>query len=449
MRTVTIILTLLIAFSATSQGVRTASTALVAEEVFTLPEPMTNCAVETYRTDKKDFVYVFGGIDSTLKSSGIHKRCYKINITEGNVSNLPEIPDSLGKIGVAATRICDKIYVVGGYQVLANGTELSSKLIHEFDLNGDTFTARKIEIPVAIDDHVQFHYNYRGSSLLYIIGGWSNTRNVGNVQIFNPATDEWSVGTPLPDTRYFSFGASGFVDFNNITIAGGAGNGTGFPTNKNIRIGAIDQRDSTKIDWSFDTTTTIHRYRAACVDGIWIGGSDSSFNYDGRSYVSGRLLDPVDSVILKSGNSWARCATTSMNCYNSKYQEYIGFEKITWPMDLRDVGTGERYLRDQFGVFSAKDYFIVGGILAGGEVSNKVIRLRKASYSSLEERQDVEVKVFPNPTESIIHIIHHEASDLLMQLYNQLGQPVKDYMIPTGVGDIDVSEFSPGVYYLR
>tara|TARA_B110000240_G_scaffold180747_1_gene212006 strand:+ start:1559 stop:2197 length:639 start_codon:yes stop_codon:yes gene_type:complete len=153
------------------------------ETSFNLIEPVTNCGVEILTIKDTSYAYIFSGLDSTLKWSGIHKRCYKVNLTSKKATRLPELANSLGRIALSASLIGNKIYIVSGYDVFSNGSEKSSSLVHEFDPIGDTFTLKKTTLPIAIDDHV--HLSYR-DSLIYIIGGWSNTKNVSDVQIYDP-----------------------------------------------------------------------------------------------------------------------------------------------------------------------------------------------------------------------------------------------------------------------
>jgi hypothetical protein len=44
--------------------------------------------------------------------------------------------------------------------------------------------------------------------LFYAIGGWNGHEAMTSVEIFNPYTDEWSFGPPLPLARAFHTGGS-------------------------------------------------------------------------------------------------------------------------------------------------------------------------------------------------------------------------------------------------
>lgn len=92
-------------------------------------------------------------------------------------------------------------------------------MVHEFDILGDTFTSKNIVLPVPIDDHVQDVWR---DSLLYIINGWYDSTNVRRTQIYNPVSNNWSIGTPYNSKMIPTFGASGGINGDFIYIQGGA-----------------------------------------------------------------------------------------------------------------------------------------------------------------------------------------------------------------------------------
>jgi N-acetylneuraminic acid mutarotase len=185
-----------------------AQTWRITEEIM-MPEAVTNAAITEGVVGDSACVYVFGGLDSTKLYSGIHQRAYRYNTVSKKWLRLPDLPDTLGKIAAGASFLKGKIYHVGGYHVYANSDEKSSNRLHRFDCQLNTYINDGKTVPVPIDDHVQAVWR---DSLIYVITGWSNVSNVANVQIYNPTTDSWLVGTPSPNTNTFkSFGASGVV----------------------------------------------------------------------------------------------------------------------------------------------------------------------------------------------------------------------------------------------
>ena len=172
-------------------------------EVGTLPEPVSNNAVCKGFVNDTPFVYSFSGIDTTKIYSGIHLKSFRFNTVTGQVIQLPDLPDAMGKIAAGASRIDNVIYIIGGYHVFSNGAETSSSKVHRFDIASNSFLADGTDIPVSIDDHVQAVWR---DSLIYVITGWSNTGNVPDVQIYDPVSDSWLAGTSTPNTHdYKSF----------------------------------------------------------------------------------------------------------------------------------------------------------------------------------------------------------------------------------------------------
>ena len=100
------------------------------------------------------------------------------------------------------------------------------------------FLADGAPIPVPIDDHVQAVWR---DSLIYVVTGWSDTRNVPNVQIYNPTEDKWIEGTSVPTgVQFESFGTSGTILGDTIFYYGGASFGFRFPVQNTLRKGVID-----------------------------------------------------------------------------------------------------------------------------------------------------------------------------------------------------------------
>ena len=57
-------------------------------------------------------------------------------------------------------------------------------------------------MPQPVGDYVSGVYN---DSLIYFIGGYDGTSDLNAVQIYNPATNSWSMGTPKPGTAVSGF----------------------------------------------------------------------------------------------------------------------------------------------------------------------------------------------------------------------------------------------------
>ncbi|MEN8793773.1 MAG: hypothetical protein ABF294_04895, partial [Flavobacteriales bacterium] len=184
------------------------------------PMKTSNNAVSGGLLNGIPHVYSFGGIDTTKSFSGIHLKSFRYNTQTQIWDTIPDLPDTRGKVAAGASTIDSIIYIIGGYYVFQNGSEISSDDIHRFNINTNSYLSDGATIPVSTDDHVQAVWN---DSLIYVITGWSNSGNITNVQIYNPKTDTWSTGNPVPNNnRFKSFGASGTIVGNTIYYYGGS-----------------------------------------------------------------------------------------------------------------------------------------------------------------------------------------------------------------------------------
>ena len=203
-------------------------------EMAKMPMKISNNAVTQGVLNGIQYVYSFGGIDSTKNYTGINLKSFRYNVSTNSWDTIPDLPDTRGKIASGASTIDSVIYIIGGYHVSFGGNEVSSNKVHRFNINTNTYLSDATAIPIAIDDHVQAVWK---DSLIYVITGWSNSGNVPNVQIYNPISDSWTVGTSTPNNNiYKSFGASGTIVGNTIYYFGGASMGGSFPIQNNLRI---------------------------------------------------------------------------------------------------------------------------------------------------------------------------------------------------------------------
>jgi hypothetical protein len=248
---------------------------------------VANNAVAAALVGDTAFVYSFAGIDSTKVWSGIHLKSWRLNTQTNTWQALPPVPDPAGgKIAAAASTVKGKIYVIGGYHVAQNGSELSSSKVHCFDPAANVWLPDAAPLPRAIDDQVQAVWR---DSLIFVITGWSNTQNVADVQVFNPTTNTWASGTPVPNTNNFkAFGASGLIVGDSIYYCGGASGGGNFPASSFFRKGYINPDNPVEVTWSGAAEPLAKGYRmaAALMNGrpVWLGGSDVTYNYNGIAY---------------------------------------------------------------------------------------------------------------------------------------------------------------------
>ncbi len=411
-----------------------------------MPMRTGNNGLASVKIADTTFSYSFAGIDSTKSYSGIHTKAFKYNDVLNTWSSIPDLPDSLGGvIASSATTIKDKIYIIGGYHVYANHSEISSYEVHIFDPVTETYS-RGTNLPTAIDDHVHFAYN---DSLIYIITGWTSDlnpdQNTNEVQIYNPSMDTWTTGTATPDNNsYKCFGGSGALLGNTIYYGGGADH-TSFGLRNVIRKGEIDASDPTQITWTLDTAnpgTRMYRSAALTVENsvYWIGGAIAAYNYDGLSYSSNAPVDPSDRIL-----EW--------NPGKRKF-----YEHTTTPfkvMDLRNIVQ-----------ISPTRFIIAGGILEDTTVSNKTFLLEyDTSYvdpsdsldttglSSYLANGDHEVTIYPNPTTKTLFIRFEQFMEKgTYQISNLAGQVILtgnfNRNLASQTLQINTSNLANGSYFL-
>ena len=191
----------------------------------TLPDlpgpPVENPAVVSFNED----IYVFGG--STSAFSGAISNTAVFDPITSSWSTLTDMPTARG--GATAKVIDEKIYVIGGLG--ADGASLSTVEIFDpltglWETGTPMQTRRDNPGSAVVDD------------LLYVFGG--RTRNadgfvengtLNTMEIYNPSTDLWVFGAPMPTgRRTMSVGTLN----NRIQVIGGeAGiDGTSFDQNE-------------------------------------------------------------------------------------------------------------------------------------------------------------------------------------------------------------------------
>jgi len=337
---------------------------------------------------------------------------------------LPSVVDSNGgKIAASASTVKNRIYIIGGYHVSPDFNEISSNKVHIFNPETASFEPDGTNIPVPIDDQVQTVWR---DSLIYVITGWSNVNNVVDVQIYDPANDTWSVGTPVPnETNFKVFGANGTIIGDTIYYLGGARFSNNFPATRHFRKGVINPDDPTQITWSGETNLDAVAYRPASFtfeeEAYWIGGSDITYNFDGLAYAGGAPVDPVNKVI-KYNPAWPLT------------QVQTTLTQVPPIMDIRGIAQ-----------YSDTEFAIAGGMVAGPEVTDQSWVINMAQIVSSEETFSPFFEAYPNPVREMLTINYNGFFEL--QITNILGQKVHQESAFENA-TIDVANFQNGMYLL-
>lgn len=388
-------------------------------ELSPMPFPTSNNAVSEAVINGQEYVYSFGGIDTTKLYSGIHKRCFRYDVSGDSWSEMDTLPTSLSRIAMGASTVKNKIYVIGGYHVYANSNEVSSDEVHIYNPETNQFEAQGTAAPYPIDDHVQCVWR---DSLIFVVTGWSNNGNVPYVQIYDPALDSWQTGTSTPNTAFFTaFGASGYILGDTLYYHGGASGGS-FGARKYMRKGLINPQNPTDITWiQIPDAPGDAGYRAACsgTDNtvFWLGGSAVSYNYNGIAYNGSGGVNP------------------SARALHFNHLNYQYADEVSQPygvMDLRGIAKfpGNRW------------------IICGGMDSSQVVKPR----TFLLENQSLEIEE-EVPSGFQIHydefgIWIFTPVPVAAVLYDNSGRKVERFPADESFR-IDFGQYRPGVYYFQ
>jgi len=395
-----------------------------------IPEAVSNNAVCAAMVDGVAHVYSFSGIDQSKAFNGIHKRSWHYNPNNATWSPIPDLPLGAGRIAAGASTVKDKIYIIGGYQVFASGTETSFNNVHIFDPVTNNFEQDGMPIPVAIDDHIQAVWK---DSLIYVITGWSNNGNVPNVQIYDPGMNTWEAGTPVPNNNdYKVFGGSGVIVDNTIYYLGGARSGSNFPITTQLRKGVIDPHNPTEISWSIVSEDMGIGYRSAAInidDQIyWIGGSETTYNYDGIAYNNSGGVEPR--------LAWTQYDITIDFLHIVQPQQGFAMPEI---MDLRGIAH-----------IGSNEAVIVGGMLADQEVSDQVFKLTLGLVQSNQDTEQLKYQIVPNPSSESFVIDGLSANgnkDGIVTIYNIDGRVMYQHSAKAKES-IDIAHLDNGMYLI-
>lgn len=392
-----------------------------------MPEPVSNNAVAMAMVEGVPHVYSFAGIDTSRDWYGIHLKGFRYNTQTEVWDTIPPLPAPMGgKIATSASVVKNKIYIIGGYHVASNYNESSSNKVHIYDPEANAYLPDGMAIPFPIDDQVQMVWR---DSLIFVVTGWSNTNNVANVQIYDPAADSWMAGTPVPNNNNWKvFGGSGVIVGDTIYYAGGARFGSNFPATSYFRKGFINPDNPMEINWEGFETPAAQGYRMAAgvLDGkpFWLGGSDVTYNFDGIAYNGSGSVSPQGRLTFYDPASGALGQLEG---------------QIPATMDFRGLA--------QIG---PNQFILAGGMQAGPEVSGQVLLVTIAKLTgSTDEPSDPKAPplfVFPNPTFNQLQVNYPHTAQL--DILNSAGQVVLQSTIQGPSQVVDISQLRAGLYFV-
>jgi hypothetical protein len=347
-----------------------------------MPEPVSNNAVTSAYSSDTLCIYSFSGIDTSKSPNGIHNKCFKYNTITQQWSQLPDLPQGLTRIAAGASTINNKIYIIGGYHVFENFNEESLNDVHVFDPETNTFLSDATPIPTPIDDHVQAVWR---DSLIFVITGWSQNTNVANVQIFNPALNEWTAGTPVPNNNFYkAFGASGDFVGDTIYYNGGAVIGASFPGTAQLRKGIVNPDNPNEIEWSVEEENPGSKgYRMGSISlgnkVFWVGGGGQTYNFDGVAYNGSGIVEPLKRIMHYDPItfSWTISPNTPFSV-----------------MDMRGIAK-----------VSESSFIICEGMTSEAEVSDAAYLIEVDFVTlGINELNETGLKLWPVPANEVLYI---------------------------------------------
>jgi hypothetical protein len=317
-----------------------------------LPYPVSNNAVVSVAVGESRYVVSFAGLGSGKGHGDTLDVTLILDARGGNWRESVPLPGGAGRLAAAAAAVGELAYVFGGYTVEEDGAELSTASVHAFDPVSEQYTALS-PIPVPVDDALAVTYQDR---YIYLISGWHDLGNVNLVQRYDVETDSWLQATPIPGNALF--GHAGGIVGNRIVYCDGVmiqtheNRSRDFVMSDACFLGVIDASDTRSIDWRrIPPHPGLPRYRMAAAgipaqNGVlFIGGSENPYNYDGIGY-NGEPSQPVSGALL------------------------FELASLSW----REVSRDGPATMDHRGLVPyGGRWLVVGGMLAGQEVSDRVI----------------------------------------------------------------------------
>ena len=177
--------------------------------------------------------YIAGNNASFLTVSVVNRLNLRTNVWDV-VAPLPEL-----KSQISAVTVRGKIYVIGGY---GSSSFVPVNTNNIYDPVTNTWTTGA-PLPIAVGDQAVCSYN---DSLIYIVGGYDGSGDLNTVQIYNVVSNTWSTGTPKPGAPVGGVRAG--IYGNKLVVVGGYSQVLATPVDSSY-VGTIGVNTNT-ITWS-------------------------------------------------------------------------------------------------------------------------------------------------------------------------------------------------------
>jgi N-acetylneuraminic acid mutarotase len=326
-----------------------------------LPVPLSNNAVAMVKSRGALQLYSLMGIGPKKVWDATSNAAYALDPETGKWTEMHTIPGTAGRLAAAAIGAREHVFLFGGYVIDGQGGEATLPDVNVYEPLTDHWL-RGEDIPVPVDDSVIGVHRDR---YIYLIGGWSKSDAVRDVQVYDGEKNKWLKATPIPGTPVFGH-AGALVGDTIVYIDGAYKNPAGdrpkYIASDECWLGKIDHKDLTKIQW---TKLPNHpgnaRYRIAAGGSekdqkiYFSGGTDNPYNYNGIGY-DGKPAEP---------------------------------SPVTFAYDLRagkwetlNVNTPDPTMDHHGLLVLPEGLVIVGGMEKGQQVTSKVVVLAKQAAAA-------------------------------------------------------------------
>ncbi len=240
-------------------------------------------------------VFSFMGMDSSRARTGVTDVAYRWNVGSNAWTTVSPVPGP-GRLGAAAQVVRGRIYVFGGYTVSADGSKHSVATVNVYDPSTDRWS-RGPDMPLGVHDAASGVWR---DSLVLVVGGRHDGRDVRDAQWFDPVARRWFAGTPIPGDAVF--GMAGTVVGDHAIFTDGLTAGArGASMDTATWSGTVDPSNPASIVWH-----ALHRhpgpvvYRAASGTvgtlAVFVDGAASPHGDDGMG-LDGKPVDPLRQVL--------------------------------------------------------------------------------------------------------------------------------------------------------
>ena len=188
------------------------------------------------------------GIGPKKTWDAVSNATYFLDVDTGKWTQGRPVPGTAGRVGASAVGARDHVFLFGGFVLDAQGGANTLPDVDVYDPLSDRWF-RGDDLPVPVGGGFAGVYRDR---YIYVVGGWSKTGPVANVQVYDGQKGKWRQATPITGTPVFGHSGA-IVDDTIIYVNGAYPGGPGQPkyvVSDECWIGKIDHKDPAKIQWS-------------------------------------------------------------------------------------------------------------------------------------------------------------------------------------------------------